>query len=446
MKNFLRILFILLFVTLYGTTNIQAQQGDATDITFTDLDGNTYNLFNLTSSGYRVILNFASVSCGPCQHWAENVGEALWQEYGPNGDNSLRIFHIDYKPRTDETVSEYIDDWEITYPVVNLQSIPDGYNHTDDFSPRFYICTDNKYFFTGGGGYSASFSMLYSYYFLDILCEGYDLNKDVQILELGLPTPKTLCESTPLYYSPRIYINRLGDALLNVQPDTPFYYPYDIEIFINGEYHSTQTHDPAADGSYNSGFDETFLDPIPVNFNDKVLVKIDFPGDNFPYNDTMSVIIPSYVSTPTSTTTKLSAQTCSDYSFQVYDSNGALIHSAIGYSEFELEANSCYQINFSNIQQCAGVLKDFATGEELIYMDAGEYAGYTSPGFYFNVISTSDIEESSINSAIKDSYFLNLLGKRLSATNLEDLPKGVYLHLTEYENGKVQTKKVTPIW
>ena len=88
MKKFFSTIIISLMV--FGASAQTAQ-----NITFTDLDGFAHDLYTYLDSGYTVILEFSYELCGPCYDWSVNVGHHLWETYGSEGENSLRMFYFD---------------------------------------------------------------------------------------------------------------------------------------------------------------------------------------------------------------------------------------------------------------------------------------------------------------------------------------------------------------
>jgi hypothetical protein len=95
------IFFSILFFFSY-TTNAQLSTGSiAPDFTLVDINGNTHTLSNYLSQGKKIILNFASVGCGPC--WKYHKTEALndiYKAYGPMGSNEVVILDIYYDSTT----------------------------------------------------------------------------------------------------------------------------------------------------------------------------------------------------------------------------------------------------------------------------------------------------------------------------------------------------------
>ena len=67
MKKTLTLLLICLTFLVNAQTGMLNGSGYAPDITVTDINGNTHNLYNYLDSGKVVVLEFLSVTCGHCQ-------------------------------------------------------------------------------------------------------------------------------------------------------------------------------------------------------------------------------------------------------------------------------------------------------------------------------------------------------------------------------------------
>ncbi len=68
----------------------------APDWTLTDIDGNTWNLYDLLDQNISVFLDFSAVWCGPC--WSYHTGgnlESLYEDYGPDGTGEVMVFMIE---------------------------------------------------------------------------------------------------------------------------------------------------------------------------------------------------------------------------------------------------------------------------------------------------------------------------------------------------------------
>ncbi len=77
----------------------KAQLADGTiapDWTLTDIDGNTWNLYDLLDQNISVFIDVFAVWCGPCWSY-HNTGnlDALYETYGPDGTNEVMVFQIE---------------------------------------------------------------------------------------------------------------------------------------------------------------------------------------------------------------------------------------------------------------------------------------------------------------------------------------------------------------
>ena len=120
----------------------------APDFTATDLSGVEHNLYSYLDSGYQVILDFSATWCGPCWSYHESgVLEELYDTYGPDGTNELRVFFIEGDDGTTQadlegTGPSTAGDW-ITgthYPIIdNAENIFDAFECT--YYPTIYtVC------------------------------------------------------------------------------------------------------------------------------------------------------------------------------------------------------------------------------------------------------------------------------------------------------------------
>jgi cytochrome oxidase Cu insertion factor (SCO1/SenC/PrrC family) len=80
------ILSFVLFLSLNLTTKAQTPLSVAEDFTVTDLDGNTFNLFNTLNNNKFVVIDFFYCTCVPCQINTPKVQYA-YQYFGCNRSN-----------------------------------------------------------------------------------------------------------------------------------------------------------------------------------------------------------------------------------------------------------------------------------------------------------------------------------------------------------------------
>ncbi|HNP49597.1 MAG TPA: TlpA disulfide reductase family protein, partial [Bacteroidia bacterium] len=149
-----RKLHILSFLCLLilGSYQSQAQLSDgsiAPDFTATDINGNTYHLYDYLDQGKTVVIDVSATWCGPC--WAyHNSGalEDLYAQYGPSGTNSMMVFFIEGDGTTtladlQGTGTNTQGNWVAgtPYPIIDNAGI--GNSYAIRYFPTIYmICPD----------------------------------------------------------------------------------------------------------------------------------------------------------------------------------------------------------------------------------------------------------------------------------------------------------------
>ncbi|MEI6576233.1 MAG: T9SS type A sorting domain-containing protein [Bacteroidota bacterium] len=101
-----------LLMLVFGFQTIQAQTtlDTAVNIIGTDIDGNSFNLFNTLNSGKYVVIDFLFTTCGPCQLAAPKYYGAF-VNYGSN-DPAAQIVFISINRDDNNSV---MHSWEQTY-------------------------------------------------------------------------------------------------------------------------------------------------------------------------------------------------------------------------------------------------------------------------------------------------------------------------------------------
>ena len=435
----LTILVVLNSYDLYSQTQLE----DAQDATLTDLDGNTETIYELLAQNYVVILMHGNNGACWQSESIELVMDSIWNLHGPDGENTLRMFYFDVEQTAlapDENVMEYTQEWGIDYPVINLANFNSFSDYPESGYPTvYYICPDRNYVSSGGYGYP--YSTVES--FLNVeSCLGSNLDSNLTLFSATQPLASTLCNSTPLLYTPTLtvvesqVVTNYEDLSMN---------PFNVEILINGQFFQTQNINPSENGGNESAYYYfPTLEPIAVELGDTLTFILSISGDNFADDDTLVVVMPTEVSTPSSTDSSLTVVGPTELYFEVFNSEGEAIYSSSGFDQFTLLPDSCYSIQFLNSNVYGGLLKD-QNGIEVISYEAEQYDGSKTPRLYFHVSNTTvGIDEPLGLKHVKivNQYIVDGLGKKHAFTDLHTLPEGVYFEIQQFEDGSILTKKL----
>ena len=111
--------------------------GQAHDFTVTTLDNQTIHLQDWLDSGYYVLLDISATWCSWCWRLhSAHVLETLYQNYGPNGTDEMRVLWVEGDPSTDVSLiyggSGSQGNWTagVSYPIANNNDISDLYDVT----------------------------------------------------------------------------------------------------------------------------------------------------------------------------------------------------------------------------------------------------------------------------------------------------------------------------
>lgn len=97
MKRNLHLFLVLLFAMASTSVFAQLPNGSiAPDWTLTDLNGTTYNLYDELNDGKSIVLDISATWCPPCwTYHTSGVLEQLYDDYGPDGTDQVRIFMVE---------------------------------------------------------------------------------------------------------------------------------------------------------------------------------------------------------------------------------------------------------------------------------------------------------------------------------------------------------------
>jgi Secretion system C-terminal sorting domain/Redoxin len=149
----------LLGVATLGLT-AQAQLPNnsvAPDFTGTDLNGNSWHLYELLDQGKTVIMDVSAAWCGPCWNYhTSGALEELYATHGPSGDNTVMVLYIEGESTnslaqlqgpqalTGDYATQSQGDW-ITgtdYPIIDETNIGDTYQIA--YFPTIYKICPNR--------------------------------------------------------------------------------------------------------------------------------------------------------------------------------------------------------------------------------------------------------------------------------------------------------------
>ena len=140
-------MIIFISFTVNAQTGMLNATGYAPDFTVTDINGNNHNLYNYLDSGYVMVLELMSVTCGHCIAYAPHV-ESSYQLYGPNGNNSARFLGLEINSLTDSmAIANFTSAHGGSFPIANNVS-PTAINYQLYYTPGFYVVYPDKSYTT----------------------------------------------------------------------------------------------------------------------------------------------------------------------------------------------------------------------------------------------------------------------------------------------------------
>ncbi|MBL7828220.1 MAG: HYR domain-containing protein [Saprospiraceae bacterium] len=115
----------------------------------TDLNGQTHQLYDYLNQGKIVFLDVFSTWCGPCYSYQQSGKfKELYNQYGPNGANTVRVFALEADPGTG--IPQLYGTPPLTqgnfvagtpYPIIDLPRIDEAF-YVDGYPSLYCVCPD----------------------------------------------------------------------------------------------------------------------------------------------------------------------------------------------------------------------------------------------------------------------------------------------------------------
>lgn len=121
----MKIFYSMMVGILLSVTAMKAQLPDLSfspNWMTTDINGVDHELYNYLDSGYAVFIDLSATWCGPCWRMhQEGLLDNLYNTYGPDGTNEMRVIYIESDPNTtladlNGTGSNTQGNWVGTHP------------------------------------------------------------------------------------------------------------------------------------------------------------------------------------------------------------------------------------------------------------------------------------------------------------------------------------------
>ena len=138
MKKLLLLIAVFTFSFGNAQTGMLNGTGYAPDITVTDLNGNSHNLYSYLNSGKIVVLELFSTTCGHCQQYAAGT-ENAYQIYGPSGMDVAEFIGLEVNSSSSNIdVANFATTYGVGFPLCNDISVT-AINYQLYYTPSYYV-------------------------------------------------------------------------------------------------------------------------------------------------------------------------------------------------------------------------------------------------------------------------------------------------------------------
>jgi len=314
MKQFLQLVLCACICFAFSyTATAQIPTGNfGPDHTFTDLDGNEYNFYEILDEGKTIIFDISATWCGPCwQFHTDGTLEAIHEQYGPEGTDEARVFFFEGDAQTNLAClttsfgcnSTTQGDWVAgtVYPISNDNNIAELYQLP--YWPTVYaLCPNRQVTFLNPNGFPTVNEIGSVINNCQISSESVDI-----AAQQYLGTTDYLCdEATPATYLQNMGTDNLTSAV--------------IEVYANGVL--METVDWTGDlETYQ--FEEITFSPVALAGDTEIEIVMITPGDTNADND---VVVGNVTQAPATATINVNIEILTDqYGNEAY---WALLNSA----------------------------------------------------------------------------------------------------------------------
>ena len=234
-KIYLFLLAICFSFSSFSQTGMLDGTGYAPDFTVTDINGTSHTLYNYLDSGFVVVLELLSTTCGHCIAYAPGT-ENSYQTNGPNGSNAARFLGLEVNASTDSAdIANFMLTYGVTFPIANDVS-PVGINYQLYYTPSYFVVYPDSSYTTLCPAYCVTTS---SYSSIE--------NQLNTAIAAWIPPVYGCMDSTALNYDPLVTIDdgscdyssyTINTVGMTFSPDTIICDVGDTINFLLGGYHN----------------------------------------------------------------------------------------------------------------------------------------------------------------------------------------------------------------